>query len=54
MEEPDYDKVRRADAKGQSIGVKDVKRSVGQVNNFAFNHGVGDTSKNGSKKLSID
>ena len=54
MEEPDYDQVRKADAKGQSIGVKDVKRSVGQVNNFAFNHGVGDASKNGSKKLSID
>lgn len=53
MEEPDDDEVRRTDARGQSIGIKDVKRSVGQVNNFAFNNGLGDASKN-SKKPSVD
>ena len=54
MEEPDDDQVRRTDARGQSIGIKDVKRSVGQVNNFAFNIGQGEASKHGSKKPSVD
>lgn len=48
LEEPDYDQIRRADSKNKPIGIKDHRRSVGQVNNFAFNHGVGDASKNGS------
>lgn len=54
MEEPDYDNIRRAEQKTQAIGIKDPKRSVGQVNNFAFNHGVGDASKNGSMRKKKD
>ena len=50
MEEPDYDQIRRAESKAQSIGNNDRKKSVGQVNNFAFNHGAGDANKSGSVK----